>query len=252
MPIKTLRPRSSGRRNIITIDYKKHLTVDKPHKQLTKSIHNESGRSNTGKIAVRHKGGRNKRRYREIDFKRNIFDIPAVIKTIEYDPNRTCFISLVVYKNGKKSYILSPKDIKIGDVVVSSKTADIKTGNTLPIGLIPEGTFVHNVELTPNHGGQLARSAGASVQVLGKDETGEYTVIKLNSGETRKIFNACLATIGLVSNEDHGIINLGKAGKSRHLGIKPTVRGSAMNPNDHPHGGGEGRQGVGRPAPLSP
>jgi large subunit ribosomal protein L2 len=159
---------------------------------------------------------------------------------------------LIVYKNGKKSYILSPKDIKIGDTVISSKTADIKPGNTLPIGIIPEGSFVHNVELTPKHGGQLARSAGASVQVLGKDDTGSYTVIKLNSGETRKVFNECLATIGFVSNEDHGITNLGKAGKSRHLGIKPTVRGSAMNPNDHPHGGGEGRQGIGRPAPSSP
>jgi large subunit ribosomal protein L2 len=252
MSIRTIKPHSHGNRTIIVIDYKKHLTTDKRTKSLSSSVHNDSGRNNQGKITVRHHGGKNKRSYRQIDFKRNIYDIPAIVKTVEYDPNRTCFISLIVYANGLKTYIIAPKDIKVGDKIMTAPTTDIKVGNCMKIGNMPEGTFVHNVELTPGAGGILARSAGSSVQVLGKDESGHFTVLKLSSGETRKAHNDCLATIGIVSNEDHNIINLGKAGKSRYLGIKPTVRGSAMNPCDHPHGGGEGRQGVGRDAPRTP
>jgi large subunit ribosomal protein L2 len=252
MPIKHIKPRSRGRRDIIVVDYKKHLTTGTPEKKLTKSVHNESGRNNQGIITTRHHGGKNKRRYRFVDFKRDIFEIPAVVKTVEYDPNRTAFISLVVYADGRKTYILAPKEIKVGDKIISSNVADIKIGNCMRIKNIPEGTFVHNVELTPGRGGQLARSAGTSAQILGKDETEKFTIVKLSSGESRKVPNDSLATIGIVSNEDHNIINLGKAGNSRHRGIKPTVRGSAMNPCDHPHGGGEGRQGVGRPAPLTP
>jgi large subunit ribosomal protein L2 len=253
MSIKTIKPHSHGNRSIIVIDYKKHLSGHKRTKHLTHSLQNRSGRNNQGKTTVFHRGGKNKRAFREIDFKRNEFkNVPAVVKTIEYDPNRTCFISLLVYENGKKTYILTPKDIKIGDKVMTNDTTDIKIGNCMKVGNMPEGTFVHNVELTSGHGGQLGRSAGTMIQVLGKDETGRYTVLKLSSGETRKVFNDCFATIGIVSNEDHNLVNLGKAGKSRYIGVKPTVRGSAMNPVDHPHGGGEGRQGVGRPAPLSP
>jgi large subunit ribosomal protein L2 len=252
MAIKTIKTRSSGKRKIILIDYKQYLTTDTPEKKLTKNIHNESGRNNQGKIMTRHKGGDAKRRYRLVDFRRNKFNIPATVKTIEYDPNRTSFICLIVYQDGTKSYIVAPANIKIGDKVISGESTDIKIGNCLKIKNIPEGTFIHNVELVPGHGGQLARSAGTSAQVLGKDETGKFVIVKLASNETRKIPLNCLATIGTVSNEDHNIINLGKAGKSRHLGIRPTVRGSAMNPNDHPHGGGEGRQGVGADSPRTP
>jgi large subunit ribosomal protein L2 len=253
MAIKTIKPRSSGKRSVVLVNYKKHLTNGvRPTKNLIKNIHNQSGRNNQGKITVRQQAGGNQRKYRDIDFKRKVFNIPAVVKTIEYDPNRTSFICLIAYANGLKSYIIAPKDIKVGDTIINADVADIKIGNCMKVGNIPEGTFVHNVELIPGNGGILARGAGTSVQVLGKDETGKFTVLKLASGETRKTPNDSLATIGLVSNEDHNIINLGKAGKSRHLGIKPTVRGSAMNPIDHPHGGGEGRQGIGRDAPRSP
>jgi large subunit ribosomal protein L2 len=219
MAIKTIKPRSRGRRNIIIIDYKKHLSADyTPTKSLVKNIHNQSGRNNQGRIMTRHRGGKNQRKYRLVDFKRNIVDIPAVVKTIEYDPNRTAFVALISYANGVKSYILAPKDLKIGDTVIASEQTDVKPGNVMKIKNMPEGTFVHNVELTPGHGGQLGRSAGVSIQVLGKDETGKYMVIKLSSGETRKVPNDVRATIGYVSNEDHNIINLGKAGKSRYLG----------------------------------
>jgi large subunit ribosomal protein L2 len=252
MAIKHIKARSKGKRTSVLIDYKKILTTDTPEKSLTKSIHNQSGRNNRGVITVRHQGGKHKRQYREIDFKRDLVDMVATIKTIEYDPNRTAFISLISYLNGKKAYILSPRGIKVGDEVISSEKADPKPGNCMRIKNIPEGTFVHNVELYPNKGGQLARSAGSSAQVLGKDETGTLTIVKLSSGEVRKIANDCRATVGAVSNEDHNLVNLGKAGRSRHLGIRPTVRGSAMNPNDHPHGGGEGRQPVGYDAPRTP
>ncbi|MBD5445983.1 MAG: 50S ribosomal protein L2, partial [Mycoplasma sp.] len=187
------------------------------------------------------------------DFKRDKINKVATVKTIEYDPNRTSFISLVAYEDGEKRYIITPKDLKVGQKILSSnKQIDIKVGNALPISLIPEGTFVHNIELVPGKGGQMIRSAGTSAQILGKDETGKYVIVKLSSGEVRKILNDCMATIGIVSNEDHNLVVIGKAGKSRHMGIRPTVRGSAMNPNDHPHGGGEGRSPVGMDAPRTP
>jgi large subunit ribosomal protein L2 len=252
MAIKTIVARSRGRHTTILVDYKQHLTTDQPTKSLTKSIHNQSGRNNRGVITTRHKGGKHKRQYRIVDFKRDLIDIKAVVKTIEYDPNRTAFISLIIYANGIKSYILAPQGIKVGDEVISSDKADIKLGNCLRIKNIPEGTFIHNIEIVPNKGGQLVRSAGTAAQVLGKDETGNYIIVKLSSSEVRKIPNDAKATIGAVSNESHNLINLGKAGRSRYLGIRPTVRGSAMNPNDHPHGGGEGRQPVGYDAPRTP
>lgn len=254
MAIKSIKARSKGKRTSILIDYKKVLSTNenKPNKSLTKSIHNQCGRNNQGIITTRHQGGGHKRKYREIDFKRNKDGIEAIVQTIEYDPNRTAFICLISYLDGTKNYILAPRDIKVGDRIVSGDKVDIKIGNTLLLKNIPEGTFVHNIELMPGHGGQVARSAGGFAQVLGKDETGAYTICKLASGEVRKISNDCRATIGVVSNEDHNLVNLGKAGRSRHMGIRPTVRGSAMNPNDHPHGGGEGRQSIGYDAPRTP
>jgi large subunit ribosomal protein L2 len=202
MAIKQIVNRSKGKRKPILIDYKKTLTTDAPEKSLLVNIHNQSGRNNRGVITTRHQGGRHKRQYRLIDFKRDLLNVKGVIKTVEYDPNRTAFISLVVYANGSKSYIIAPKDIKVGDEIISSDKADIKNGNAMLIKNMPEGTFIHNVELYPNKGGQLARSAGTSVQVLGKDETGNFTLVKLSSGEVRKIPNDCRATIGVVSNED--------------------------------------------------
>lgn len=254
MAIKSIKARSKGKRTSILIDYKKVLSTNtnKPNKALTKPIQNQSGRNNQGIITTRHQGGGHKRKYREIDFKRNKDGIVATVQTIEYDPNRTAFISLVAYADGTKKYILAPKDIKVGDKIVSGEKVDIKVGNTLCLKNIPEGTFIHNIELNANHGGQIARSAGSFGQVLGKDETGMYTIVKLSSAEVRKFANNCRATIGIVSNEDHNLVNLGKAGRSRHMGIRPTVRGSAMNPNDHPHGGGEGRQSIGYDAPRTP
>lgn len=252
MPIKSKKMRSSGKRTVITVDYAKCLTNDRPLKSLSRSVHNESGRNNQGKITMRHQGGAHKRKYRQIDFKRNKDNIIATVKTIEYDPNRTAFISLISYADGTKKYIISPEGIKVGDKIVSGENVDIKVGNCLPVSNIPEGTFVHNIELTPGHGGQMVRSAGSSAQILGHDESGKYMIVKLASNEVRKIPNDCRATIGIASNPDHNLINLGKAGRSRNLGIRPTVRGSAMNPNDHPHGGGEGRQPVGKDAPRTP
>lgn len=253
MAVKRIKNRSSGKRQTVMIDYKSVLTTQTPEKSLLVTLQPNSGRNNQGKITTRHQGGRHKRKYRIIDFKRNKDDIVATVKSIEYDPNRTCFISLVVYTDGEKKYIISPKGIKVGDKIISgTKNIDIVTGNTTTLANIPEGTLVHNVELIPGHGGQLARSAGTFIQILGSDDTGEYVVCKLMSGEVRKISKECRATIGIVSNEDHNLVNLGKAGRSRHMGIRPTVRGSAMNPNDHPHGGGEGRQPIGKDAPRSP
>lgn len=253
MAVKRIKNRSSGKRQTVMIDYKSVLTTKTPEKSLLVTLQPNSGRNNQGKITTRHHGGRHKRKYRIIDFKRNKDDVVATVKSIEYDPNRTCFISLVVYSDGEKKYIISPKGIKVGDKIVSgTKNVDIVTGNTTTLANIPEGTLVHNVELIPGHGGQLARSAGTFIQILGSDDTGEYVVCKLMSGEVRKISKECRATIGIVSNEDHNLVNLGKAGRSRHMGIRPTVRGSAMNPNDHPHGGGEGRQPIGKDAPRSP
>lgn len=253
MAVKRIKARSSGKRQTVIIDYKSVLTTSKPEKSLLVTLQKNSGRNNQGKITIRHHGGGHKRKYRLIDFKRNIDNIPATVKSIEYDPNRTSFISLLVYANGLKKYIIAPKGIKVGDKVISgTQNIDIVPGNTTVLANIPEGTLVHNVELIPGHGGQLARSAGAFIQILGSDDSGEYVVCKLMSGEVRKIRKDCRATIGIVSNEDHNLVNLGKAGRTRHLGIRPTVRGSAMNPNDHPHGGGEGRQPIGKDAPRSP
>ncbi|GHU26415.1 50S ribosomal protein L2 [Bacilli bacterium] len=251
MAIKSIKARSKGERTTILVDYRKHLTTDTPEKSLLKKIHNQSGRNNRGVITVRHQGGRQARQYREVDFLR-ANPLKATVKTIEYDPNRTAFISLIVYENGSKSYIIAPQGIKVGDQIISADKTDIKIGNAMLLKNIPEGTFVHNVELMPHKGAQMARSAGNSAQVLGKDETGNYTIVKLSSGEVRKLLNDCRATIGTVSNENHNLVNLGKAGRSRKMGIRPTVRGSAMNPNDHPHGGGEGRQPVGYDAPRTP
>ena len=253
MAVKRLKARSSGKRQTIIIDYKKELTTNKPEKSLLVNLHKNSGRNNQGKITIRHHGGGHKRKYRLIDFKRNIDGIVATVKSIEYDPNRTSFISLLVYANGLKKYIITPKGIKVGDKLLSgTKDIDIIPGNTTILANIPEGTLVHNVELIPGHGGQIARSAGSFIQILGFDDSGEYVVCKLMSGEVRKIRKECRATIGVVSNEDHNLVNLGKAGRNRHLWVRPTVRGYAMNPNDHPHGGGEGRQSIGKDAPRSP
>lgn len=253
MPTKRVKSRSSGVRQTVVIDYKKVLTTTSPEKSLLVSLSKNAGRNNQGKITVRHHGGGVKQKYRIVDFKRDKINKVAAVKTIEYDPNRTSFISLVAYEDGEKRYIITPKDLKVGDKILSSdQLIDIRVGNALPIKYIPEGTFVHNIELIPHKGGQMIRSAGTSAQILGKDETGEYTIVKLSSGEVRKILNDCMATIGVVSNEDHNLVVIGKAGTNRHRGIRPTVRGSAMNPNDHPHGGGEGRSPIGHDAPRTP
>ncbi|MGL4951759.1 MAG: 50S ribosomal protein L2 [Mycoplasma sp.] len=253
MAIKRIKSRSSGVRQTVMIDYKATLTTGTPEKSLLVPLQKHAGRNNQGKITVRHQGGGHKVKYRLIDFRRNKDGIEGTIKSVEYDPNRTSFISLVFYKDGEKRYIIAPKGIKVGDKIISgTENVDIQIGNCLPLYLIPEGTLVHNVELTPGHGGQLARSAGTKIQILGFDESEKYVICKMASGEVRKIPKLCRATIGEVSNEDHNLVNIGKAGRNRHLGIRPTVRGSAMNPNDHPHGGGEGRQPIGKDAPRTP
>ncbi|MCP4337120.1 MAG: 50S ribosomal protein L2 [Mycoplasma sp.] len=251
MAIKKYKPTTNGRRHMTTLDYKNNLSGHKPEKSLLSKLKSHAGRNNSGSITVRHKGSGVKRKYRMIDFKRNKDGIPAIVTTIEYDPNRSSNISLIVYKDGEKRYILAPKGLKVGTEIVSGPNADIKIGNTLPVSNIPEGTIVHNVELHPGHGGQLARSAGTSIQILGKDE-GKYVIVRLKSGEVRKILSTCKATIGVVGNEEHSLVNWGKAGRNRHRGIRPTVRGSVMNPVDHPHGGGEGKQPIGRKAPMTP
>ncbi|AAB96311.1 50S ribosomal protein L2 [Mycoplasmoides pneumoniae] len=257
MPIKKIISRSnSGIHHSTVIDYKKLLTTNKnkPEKSLLVTLKKHGGRNNQGKITVRHQGGRNKRKYRIIDFKRTHYDnIEATVKSIEYDPNRSCFVSLITYANGAKSYIISPDGIKVGDKILASEhPIDIKPGFSMPLAFIPEGTQVHNIELHPKGGGQIARSAGSYARILGQDETGKYVILQLLSGETRKFLKECRATVGVVSNLDHNLVVIGKAGRNRHRGIRPTVRGSAMNPNDHPHGGGEGRSPVGRDAPRTP
>jgi large subunit ribosomal protein L2 len=226
------------------------ITTSTPEKSLLVSMSKTAGRNNTGRITVRHHGGGHKRKYRMIDFKRTTDNVVAKVATIEYDPNRTANIALIVYANGVKSYILAAKGLEVGMTVVSGPDADIKVGNALPLANIPVGTLIHNIELKPGKGGQLVRSAGASAQVLGSE--GKYTLVRLQSGEVRMILSTCRATIGVVGNEQQSLINLGKAGRTRHMGIRPTVRGSVMNPNDHPHGGGEGRQPVGRKSPMTP
>ena len=248
MKIKNYKPTTNGRRNMSVIDYSE-LSKVAPEKSLLTTLKKTGGRNNQGTITVRHIGGGVRRKYRVIDFKRNKDGIDAVVKTIEYDPNRSANIALVAYKDGEKRYILACEDLKIGQVIQSGEQADIKIGNTLPLGKIPVGTFVHNVELKPGKGGQIARSAGTSVQILGREE--KYVLLRLQSGEMRKVLAACRATIGVVGNSQHELVVLGKAGRVRLMGVKPHVRGTAMNPVDHPHGGGEGRTPIGRKQPLT-
>ncbi|KAA0560366.1 50S ribosomal protein L2 [Bacillus sp. AFS015802] len=249
MAIKKYKPTSNGRRGMTSSDFAE-ITTDSPEKSLLAPLHKKGGRNNQGKLTVRHQGGGHKRQYRIIDFKREKDGIPGRVATIEYDPNRSANIALINYADGEKRYILAPKTIEVGMEVMSGPEADIKVGNALPLINIPVGTIVHNIELKPGKGGQLVRSAGTSAQVLGKE--GKYVLVRLNSGETRMILSACRATVGQVGNEQHELINIGKAGRSRWLGKRPTVRGSVMNPNDHPHGGGEGRAPIGRKSPMSP
>ena len=249
MAIRVYKPTSPARRFMSVLTYEE-ITTTKPEKSLLEYKKKNSGRNKQGKITVRHQGGGNKVKYRIIDFKRNKLDIPARVATIEYDPNRSAFIALLIYADGEKRYILAPQGLKVGDKVVSGKTADIKPGNALPIENIPVGTLIHNVEIKPGKGGQLARSAGMSAQLMAKENG--YGLIRLPSGELRRVALNALATIGVVGNSDHENVRIGKAGRKRHMGIRPTVRGVVMNPCDHPHGGGEGKSPVGMPAPVTP
>ena len=249
MGIRKYKATTNGRRGMSTLT-NSEITASRPEKSLTKSLNKTGGRNNQGKISVRHIGGGAKRRYRLVDFKRNKFNIPAKVVSIEYDPNRSANIALLSYKDGEKRYIIAPKSLEVGMIVESGNEVDIKVGNALPLANIPVGTVVHCVELQPGKGAELARSAGASAQILGRE--GKYVLLRLQSGETRKVLGTCMATVGVVGNEDYELVNIGKAGRTRHMGIKPTVRGSVMNPNDHPHGGGEGRQPIGRKGPVTP
>jgi large subunit ribosomal protein L2 len=249
MAIKTYKPTTPGRRGMTGLTFEE-ITKSKPEKSLTVSFSKSGGRNNTGKITTRHHGGGHKQLYRIIDFKRNKDDIPATVKAIEYDPNRNANIALVCYADGEKRYILAPKGLEVGMTVVSGSQTDIKVGNCLEIGNMPEGTLIHNIELKPGKGGQLVRAAGCSAQILGLED--RFTTIRLASGEVRRVFANCRATVGEVGNEDYNLVNLGKAGRTRWMGIRPTVRGSVMNPNDHPHGGGEGRTPIGRKSPMTP
>ncbi|PGS52812.1 50S ribosomal protein L2 [Bacillus sp. AFS041924] len=249
MGIKKYKPTTNGRRGMTTNDFAE-ITTDKPEKSLLAPLSKKAGRNNQGKITVRHQGGGHKRQYRIIDFKRDKDGIPGRVATIEYDPNRSANIALINYADGEKRYILAPKSLVVGMEIVSGPEADIKVGNALPLVNIPVGTTIHNIELKPGRGGQLVRSAGTSAQVLGKED--RYVLVRLNSGEVRMILATCRATVGQVGNEHHELVNIGKAGRSRWMGKRPTVRGSVMNPVDHPHGGGEGRSPIGRKSPMSP
>ncbi|AUD64338.1 50S ribosomal protein L2 [Tenericutes bacterium MZ-XQ] len=249
MAVKKYKATTNGRRNMSVLTYDE-ITTSTPEKSLLEPFSRTGGRNSQGKITVRHIGGGAKRKYRVIDFKRNKDNIIGKVATIEYDPNRTANIALIHYVDGEKRYILAPKGLVVGMEILSGEHVDIKTGNALPIMNIPVGTVVHNIELSPGRGGQIARSAGASAQILGREE--KYVLVRLQSGEVRKILGTCRATIGTVGNESWELVNLGKAGRVRHMGIKPTVRGSVMNPNDHPHGGGEGRTPIGRKSPMTP
>ncbi|APC46814.1 50S ribosomal protein L2 [Virgibacillus halodenitrificans] len=249
MAIKKFKPTSNGRRNMSVSDFAE-ITTDTPEKSLLSPLYKRGGRNNQGKLTVRHQGGGHKRQYRIIDFKRDKDGIPGRVATIEYDPNRSANIALINYVDGEKRYILAPKGLKVDQTIESGVDADIKLGNALPLANIPVGTIIHNVELKPGRGGQLARSAGAEAQVLGRED--KYTLVRLASGEVRLILSTCRATVGQVGNIEHELIRVGKAGRSRWLGKRPTVRGSVMNPNDHPHGGGEGRAPIGRKSPMSP
>ena len=249
MAIRNYKPTTNGRRKMSSL-VNEEITTSTPEKSLLVSLSKNGGRNNQGKITVRHHGGGVKRKYRLIDFKRNKRDIPGRVATIEYDPNRSANIALINYADGEKRYIIAPKDIKVGMEIVAGENVDIKVGNALPLLNIPVGTVVHNIELRPGKGAELARSAGSSAQILGRE--GKYVMLRLSSGEQRLVLGTCYATVGVVGNEDYELVKIGKAGRTRHLGIKPTVRGSVMNPNDHPHGGGEGKSPVGRPGPVTP
>lgn len=249
MSMKIYKPTTPGRRQMTVTDFS-NLSKVEPEKSLIKVLKKSSGRNNTGRITVRHRGGGNRRKYRVIDFKRNKHGMPATVLTLEYDPNRSAHIALVQYEDGEKRYILAPHLLKVGDVIMSGAEADIKPGNALPLANIPVGTFIHNVELYPGKGAQLARSAGIQAQLMAKE--GAHALIRLPSGELRKVPVNCMATIGQVGNIEHENVSIGKAGRTRHMGIRPTVRGSVMNPCDHPHGGGEGRSPIGRPGPVTP
>ena len=249
MAIKVYKPTTNGRRNMSTTDYSK-LSKVAPERSLLEPLKKTAGRNSYGRITVRHHGGGNRQKYRIIDFKRAKFDMPAEVKTLEYDPNRSAFIALIQYEDGTKNYILAPAGLAVGDTIIAGPTADIKVGNALPLSNIPTGTFIHNVELYPGRGGQLARAAGNAAQLMAKE--GKYALLRLPSNELRNVPIECMATIGVVSNEDHINVKIGKAGRTRHMGIRPTVRGSVMNPCDHPHGGGEGKSPIGRPGPVTP
>ena len=249
MAIRVYKPMTAGtrQRSVLTSE---EITKKAPEKSLTVTKKKTNGRNNQGKITVRHRGGGVKRKYRLIDFKRRKDGITAIVTAIEYDPNRSASIALITYKDGEKAYIIAPKGLTVGTVIESGENVDIKVGNALPIMNIPVGTVIHNIELKPGKGASLARSAGASAQILGREE--KYVLIRLGSGETRRILGTCRATIGVVGNEDYSLVKIGKAGRTRHKGFRPTVRGSVMNPNDHPHGGGEGRAPIGRSGPMTP
>ena len=249
MAIKKYKPTTNGRRGMSTLA-NEELTTSKPTKSLLVKKTKTGGRNNQGRMTVQHIGGGAKRKYRLIDFKRNKFGIPARVTTIEYDPNRSANIALLTYKDGEKRYIIAPKDLKVGMIVESVEAVDIKVGNAMMIKNIPVGTVIHNIELNPGKGASLARSAGSSAQILGRED--KYVMIRLQSGETRLVLGTCMATVGVVGNEDYELVNIGKAGRTRHMGIRPTNRGSVMNPNDHPHGGGEGRTPIGRKGPVTP
>ena len=249
MAIRVYKPTSPARRFMSVLTYEE-ITTNKPEKSLLEYKKKNAGRNKQGKITVRHQGGGNKVKYRIIDFKRNKLDIPAKVVSIEYDPNRSAFIALLTYLDGEKRYILAPQGLKVGDKVVSGSTADIMPGNALPIENIPVGTLIHNVEIKPGRGGQMVRSAGMSAQLMAKENG--HGLVRLPSGELRKVALNALATIGIVGNSDHENVRIGKAGRTRHMGIRPTVRGVVMNPCDHPHGGGEGKSPVGMPAPVTP
>lgn len=249
MAIRNIKPMTNGTRNMSVTDYSE-LSKVAPERSLLAPLNKKAGRNSYGRITVRHRGGGNRKKYRIIDFKRQKFDTPATVLTLEYDPNRSAHIALIQYEDGEKKYILAPVGLKVGDKVEAGPNADIKPGNALPLENIPTGTFVHNVELYPGRGGQLARSAGNAAQLMAKE--GGYALLRLPSGELRNVPISCMASIGQVGNTDHENVKIGKAGRTRHLGIRPTVRGSVMNPNDHPHGGGEGKAPIGRPGPVTP
>ena len=249
MGIRSYNPYTPSRRNMTGYDFAE-ITTDKPEKSLLAPLKKNAGRNSQGKITVRHRGGGNRRKYRIIDFKRNKDGIPATVKTIEYDPNRTANIALLSYADGEKRYILAPAGLKVGDVLMNGEKAEVRVGNCMEMKDMPVGTQIHNIEMYPGHGGQLVRAAGTSAQLLAKE--GKYAILRMPSGEMRMVPIICRASIGVVGNGEHNLVNIGKAGRKRHMGIRPTVRGSVMNPNDHPHGGGEGKAPVGRPGPCTP